>query len=135
MVVIVGVLSVAALPVWFNRVDFEQRGYLDELIQATRYAQKLAVATNCDVRINIAANGFALQRPVTWCNTAGAWVGVNLPGSPPPYNAPNGVAITAGLGTITFSASGLASADTTVTLAGSSPLSFNIHAATGYVER
>lgn len=135
VIVILGVLSVAVLPMWPNRTDFEQRGYYDELIQATRYAQKLAVATNCDVRISFAAGGFTLQQPAIWCNTAGAWQSVNLPDLLPPYTAPANVAITAGLGTLTFSASGLASANTQVTVTGTSSLSFNIYAATGYVER
>lgn len=134
VIVILGVLSAVTLPIWFNRTDFEQRGFFDELIQATRYAQKLAVASNCDVRINIAAGGFGLEQPTTQCNTAN-WQAVPLPSSPPPYNAPPGVTVTAGTGTITFFASGLASASPTVTVTGTSALSFNIYAATGYVER
>lgn len=134
VIVILGVLSVTALPMWFNRTDFEQRGWFDELLQATRYAQKLAVASNCDVRITINANSFSLQQPTTYCNTA-SWQTISLPGKPPPYNAPSDVSVTAGTGTLTFLASGLVSADRTVTVTGTSPLSFRVYAATGYVER
>lgn len=134
VIVILGVLSVAALPLWFNRTDFEQRGYFDELLQATRYAQKLAVASNCDVRITINANNFSLQQPTTYCNTAN-WQTISLPGKQPPYNAPSDVSVTAGTGTLTFLASGLASASPLVTVTGTSDLSFTVHAATGYVER
>ena len=134
VIVILGVLSVTALPMWFNRTDFEQRGYFDELLQATRYAQKLAVASNCDVRIHINANSFSLQQPTSYCNTVN-WQDITLPGKQPPYNAPTNVTVTAGTGTITFLASGLTAADRTVTVTGTSPLSFAVHAATGYVER
>lgn len=132
VLVILGVLAVTALPMWFNRTAFEQRGWFDELLQATRYAQKLALTTNCDVRINISGTGFGLEQPTTWCNTAN-WQTVALPGKPPPYNAPAGVSITAGTGTITFYASGRASTNHTVTVNGSD--NFQIHATTGYVER
>lgn len=134
IIIILGVLSITALPMWFNRTDFEQRGYFDELIQATRYAQKLALASNCDVRININGNSFSLQQPTSYCNTAN-WQEVSLPGKQPPYNAPGNVTVSAGTGTLTFLASGLATADRTITVTGTSALSFTVHAATGYVER
>lgn len=134
VIVILGVVSVTALPMWFSRTSFEQRGWFDELLQATRYAQKLAVASNCDVRITINAGSFSLQQPTAYCNTAN-WQTISLPGKQPPYNAPSDVSVTAGTGTLTFLASGLASADRTVTVTGTSSLSFNVYADTGYVER
>ena len=78
VIVILGVMSVVAMPMWFSRTDFEQRGYFDELIQATRYAQKLAVATNCDVQITINPASFSLQQPTSLCNTVN-WQAVSLP--------------------------------------------------------
>lgn len=134
VIVILGILAAVALPMWFNRTDFEQRGYFDELLQATRYAQKLALTSNCDVRIIINANSFSLQQPTSHCDTAN-WQTISLPGKQPPYNAPTGVSVTAGTGTLTFYASGLASADSTVTVSGTSASSFKVHKDTGYVER
>lgn len=134
VIVILSALAVTAFSMWFNRTDFEQRGYFDELIQAARYAQKLAVVSNCDVRIDISATGFSLQQPTSYCNTAN-WQTISLPGKPPPYVPPSGVSVTAGTGTLTFYASGLASADRTVTVSGSSTLSFKVYKDTGYVER
>ena len=132
VIVILGVMSVVAMPMWFSRTDFEQRGYFDELIQATRYAQKLAVATNCDVQITINPASFSLQQPTSLCNTAN-WQAVSLPGKLPPYTAPSGVTVIAGTGVITFFASGQASTTRTVTVSGAQ--SFTVYAATGYVER
>jgi MSHA pilin protein MshC len=139
VIIILGVLSVTALPVWFNRTDFEARGYFDELRQATRYAQKLAVSTNCDVLVTIATAGatstysLALQAAPAGHAQCVA-TPVSLPGSPPPYVSPAGVTVTAGTGTITFHPSGLA----TITMA--NPITVNgtltmvVHTATGYVQ-
>lgn len=130
VIVILGVLSVAALPLWFNRTDFEQRGYFDELLQATRYAQKLAVASNCNVQITINAASFALafqSAPFGHCNNAN----IELPGKPGPYTAPAGVVISGGTN-ITFSPSGRANTDATISV---DTHSLRVYAATGYVER
>jgi MSHA pilin protein MshC len=134
VIVILGVISVTALPMLFSRTDFEQRGFFDELLQATRYAQKLAVASNCDVQVTLNSGDFALaflNTPHAHCANAA----ISLPSKQPPYDAPSGVTLSAGTGTITFHPSGLASADRTVTVTGTSPLSFRVYAATGYVER
>ena len=134
VIVILGVLSVVAMPIWFNRTDFEQRGFFDELIQATRYAQKLAVTSNCDARINITAGSFSLEQPATNCDTS-AWSPVSLPGTTPPYTAPTGVTVTAGTGTITFHASGQATMSMANPITVNGTLSMRVHTATGYVER
>jgi MSHA pilin protein MshC len=137
VIVLLGILSVTVLPMWFNRTDFEQRGYFDELIQASRYAQKLAIVSGCEVQITINANNFSLAQPAdaTECGTGVfTWTtAVNLPGKTSPYNAPTGVTVTAGAAAVIFSATGQASATQTVTVNGAD--SMTIHAATGYVER
>jgi MSHA pilin protein MshC len=140
VIIILGVLSVTALPVWFNRTDFEARGYFDELLQATRYAQKLAVSTNCDVLVTIATAGTTstytlalLAAPAGHTQCAAA--PVDLPGSPPPYVSPAGVTITAGNGTITFHPSGLATMTMANPITVNGTLSMQVHPATGYVER
>jgi MSHA pilin protein MshC len=140
VVVILGVLSVTALPMLFNRTDFEARGYFDELLQATRYAQKLAVSTNCDVLVTIATVGTTstytlalLATPADHPQCAAAPVG--LPGSPPPYVSPAGVTVTAGTGTITFHPSGLATMGLANPVTVNDTLSMQVHPATGYVER
>jgi MSHA pilin protein MshC len=137
VIVILGVLSVFALPKWFNATTFDQRGYFDRLLQAARYAQKLAVASNCEVQLIIDAGSFTLRQPTTTAqcgNGPTLWQAVSLPSErPPPYNAPSGVQVTAGIGTTTFSAAGSATPGGQVIVNGT--LTFSVHSATGYVER
>ena len=135
VIIILGVLAAAAMPLWFNRTQFDERGFTDELLQATRYVQKLAVASNCDARITISAGSFMLEQPDTYCNTSATWHAISLPEMAPPYATPSGVAITSATTTITFHGSG------TATLSNGSVISINgtprmqIFPATGYVER
>ena len=134
VIVILGVLSVVAMPTWFNRTYFEERGYFNELIQAVRYTQKLAVTSNCDARINIMAGSFTLERPTVNCDTS-AWSSVSLPGTTPPYTAPTDVTVTAGTGTITFHASGQATMSMANPITVNGAISMRVHSATGYMER
>jgi MSHA pilin protein MshC len=133
VIVLLGILSVTFLPKFFSRSDFDARGYFDQLISATRYAHKLALVSNCEVRLTIAAGSFTLEQPssAAQCGSPATWQTVNLPGQAPPYNAPSGITATAA--TITFDAAGLASSDQTITVGGTH--SFQIYADTGYVER
>lgn len=130
VIVILGVLSVVAMPMWFSKSDFEARGYFDEVIQAARYAQKYAVVSNCDVLFSITGAGFSLAvqaSPYDHCNE----LTLNLPGKAGPYVAPSGIT-SSGSADITFEPSGKASATHTLTIGGHS---MQIHAATGFVER
>ena len=44
VMVIIGILAVAAVPRFFDRQTFDSRGFSDETLAALRYAQKAAVA-------------------------------------------------------------------------------------------
>jgi MSHA pilin protein MshC len=44
VMMIVGILAVAALPRFFDRDTFDSRGFKDETVAALRYAQKAAIA-------------------------------------------------------------------------------------------
>lgn len=137
VIVVLGILSVVVMPKMFNRTDFEKRGYGDELMQATRYAQKLAIASGCEVRITINASNFTLAQPANAAQCGSGAINwstpVSLPGKASPYNAPSGVTVTSGTGSIVFSPAGLASAAASIKINGTNTL--QIHAATGYVER
>ena len=61
-IVLLGILSVVAISS-FNRGDFEEQGFFDELIQVVRYAQKYAVTSNCEVQVALTANSYALSLP------------------------------------------------------------------------
>ncbi|MDD2800857.1 MAG: type II secretion system protein [Methylobacter sp.] len=63
VMVLLGILSAIALPKFFDITPFQERGFFDDTLSAIRYAQKLAVASGCNVQVVIAANQFALNRP------------------------------------------------------------------------
>jgi MSHA pilin protein MshC len=96
--VIVGILSVVAIPRFFDDQAFGERGYVDEVAFALRYARKVAVATECEVAVTLTANSYSASQRDTLnnCNNAGAaWAtpvrradGSNVFG-----NAPAGVAL------------------------------------------
>lgn len=53
VIVIVGILSVAALPRFFDNDVFQQRGAQDQVRSALRYGQKVAIAQNRQVAVVI----------------------------------------------------------------------------------
>lgn len=142
VIVIIGILAVVAAPRFFTTQGFTQRGYFDELQSAVRYAQKLAVATQCPVQVNINAgtNRYDLYLPndidanPATCDSPAVYGGnpVKLPAGQGAFAnpAPSGVDITAGIITV-FDALGVPSVAGTVTLDGGR--SFTIEAETGYV--
>ncbi len=72
--VILGILSAVAMPKFFSYTTFQQTGFFYDMLNAIRYAQKLAVATNCNVQVAISANQYALTRPSarTYCTSTTA---------------------------------------------------------------
>lgn len=75
-IVIIGILSALALPRMFGNQVFSERGYIDELAFTLRYAQKIAIASECEVAVTIGAAGYvAMQRAAAGngCNPAGPW--------------------------------------------------------------
>ena len=62
VIVIIGVLGAIAGPRFFNNSAFSERAYYDELANAVRYAQKVAVASGCRVRVNLAATTYDLSQ-------------------------------------------------------------------------
>lgn len=60
ILLIVGVLAAIAVP----RLDiagFRERGFVQQTLAALRYAQKQAIGSGCDVRVNITAGGCNLD--------------------------------------------------------------------------
>ena len=58
--VIIGALAAASAPLFFSAQDFQKSGFHDEVLATVRYAQKLAVGTNCGVQVTVAANTVSL---------------------------------------------------------------------------
>jgi MSHA pilin protein MshC len=83
VIVILGILAAIAAPRFFNNRTFLERGYYEELTAALKYAQKLAVATGCPVRMQINAGTYEARQQAALsatCNSADAtWpTGVQL---------------------------------------------------------
>ncbi|WP_198159395.1 pilus assembly FimT family protein [Methylomonas lenta] len=76
VIVVLGILSATALPRFFDASTYQQRGFFDDTLNAIRYAQKLAVATSCNVQFTITGNQFELKRPSasdrSLCNSTNA---------------------------------------------------------------
>jgi MSHA pilin protein MshC len=62
-IVLVGILSASMMPKLFSYAVFQQRTLFDDTLNAVRYAEKLAVASSCNVMVSISANQFSLLRP------------------------------------------------------------------------
>ncbi len=62
VIVIVGILGAVAGPRFFSNSVFQERGYFNELTSAVRYAQKVAVASGCRVRVNLTAQTYELHQ-------------------------------------------------------------------------
>ena len=53
---LLGILSATALPKFFSVSGYQQQVFFDDTLAAVRFAQKLAVATGCNVQVSIAAD-------------------------------------------------------------------------------
>jgi MSHA pilin protein MshC len=121
VIVVLGILAISAMPKFFNISTFEHRGFFDDTLNALRYAQKLAVATSCNVQVSIATNQFELKRPSatdrSQCRSTTSsdfTQPVMRPGSGEPsyQGSLSGVSLTST--TLYFSAKGQASADVNI---------------------
>lgn len=52
ILVIIGVLAVAAIPRFFDRQSYEARGFYDQALSMARYGQKVAIAQHTNVFFN-----------------------------------------------------------------------------------
>jgi len=137
VIVVLGILSATAMPHFFGLSAYQQHGFFNDTLNAIRYAQKLAVATGCNVQVAISGNQFELKRPAaadrSLCNSTAAGdftLAVSRPGSGEAsyQGSLSGVAIADA--TLYFFAKGTASANATITV-GSRQIS--VVQATGFV--
>lgn len=134
-IVIVGILGAVALPQLFENQTFSERGYMDEIASATRYAQKIAVASGCEASVQISSATYSVSQrnSLVNCNAAAApWTTqVRRPdGTVAGGSAPAGVT-SAPATTVVFRADGKVSANPPVILVG--PFTMTIAANSGMV--
>jgi MSHA pilin protein MshC len=150
--IIIALIAAVSGPRFFTISAFQQQGFFDETISAVRYAQKLAVATDCNVLVTFTSTSFTLYRPasatgVTGCNTGPGNYSVQVAdptGSAPTFTrtAPSGVTLSPPTG-IVFSGDGTASlvvGASTVPITVPVTISvgtrqFSVYGATGFVQR
>ncbi len=134
VLVILGLISAYALPRFFDLQRFDDRGFYTEVVNATRYAQQYAVATNCDVQVRLTSNSFSLFR-LDNSNCTGTSFNTAVL-NPVSFNAftntNTNVTISPAI-LFTFDALGVASvaSNTAITVGGRS---FCINAVTGYIK-
>lgn len=61
IMIVIGILAVAALPRFSNQSDFDARGFYDESLSILRYGQKAAVAQRRQVCVSFTATSVTLQ--------------------------------------------------------------------------
>lgn len=141
IMMLIGVLSVVALPRFMNPSDFDARGFFDATESILRYAQKSAIAQRRNVCVTFSAAGVM---PATVTLTIAAAIGdtCNTPLTGPTGIAPHQIVAASG---VAFSAAPLYPADFVFTPSGSASLTQTftvnglpgrigtVEAATGYV--
>lgn len=122
VIALLAILSAVAAPRFFDNTAFDERAYTDELASSLRYAQKVAVASGCRVRADIATSSYSLtqQSPQAGhCDPADASFPLQVrlsTGEVMSGSAPDGV-VTAPAVTFVYDALGRTSFATNQTLA------------------
>lgn len=128
IIMLLGILSAIFLPKLFNMSNYQIRAAYDEVAGAVRYAQKLAVASGCEVQVTLSGNSYALQQHSTDCTTGSF---TTISGHPVTSKSFTSITLSATPNTFIFDAMGRSSNSVTV-MVGSH--SFNVIAETGSVD-
>lgn len=137
VIVIIAILGAVAAPRFFDKQTFSERAYFDEVSTALRYAQKVAVASGCRVRVTLGVSGYSLTQQAALaghCDTADATYPVTVrlsDGSQMTGTAPTGVSLAPAM-SIVYDALGRTNlgADQSISIG---PWSFVIQADSGLV--
>ncbi len=110
VLVILGILSAVAAPRFFSRSGFHELFFFHDSLAALRYAQKLAVASGCEVQVTFTASDYALSQRAS-CQTGAFSRAVPNPGTGEPTytnQAPSGTALASSVNPIVFDGLGRA---------------------------
>lgn len=134
VMVIIGILAVAAVPRFFDRQTFDSRGFSDETMAILRYAQKAAIAQRRTVCVGFSPTSVIL----TIASDAGSSDCNNKPLAGPTGTSPfqvtarSGVSFTGTPANFQFNALGQASIGQTLQVTGATG-SITVEQDTGYV--
>ncbi len=139
VLVILSVISATAIPKFFDKNVYAERAFFDDTLHAIQYAQKLAVATGCAVRVSILSNSYSLARrgtaSSTSCPLTGSVYSLAIPhpgtGASNYSGSENGITLSSSSTPFYFYSSGSASADITLTVNGFRTI--KVIAETGFV--
>ncbi len=132
VIVLLAIISTMALPRFFNTSPFDERVLFDDTLNAVRYAQKVAVASGCNIRFSVNNNRYSVFKDNS-CNSGN--FSSNIPVKHPANSSENytgtqnTIALTAIHTHTIFDALGRADNDNTISV-GSRRIS--IIAATGF---
>ena len=62
VILVLAVVSVFAASRFGDRTAFDEIGFFEESLSTVRYAQKLAMASGCDIRVTFNASGLSLRQ-------------------------------------------------------------------------
>lgn len=134
VMIIIGVLAVAAIPRFFERQTFDARGFSDATLAVLRYAQKAAIAQRRNVCANFGSATVTLRIASSTGGAAACDTDLAGPGMPAPYQitAKGATVFTPVPATFSFNALGQASAETVIQISGITPR-IKVEKDTGYV--
>lgn len=138
ILIIVGVLAVAAIPRFYDRADYDARGFIDATLSALHYAQKSAIAQRREVCVAFSPGGTTMTLTI-----AAGFSSVPTGCAGNPLTGPNGTSpyVVTARGATTFAPvpagfsfmpSGRATSGQAISVAGYSDKTITVDAATGY---
>ena len=141
VLLLVGILSVVAIPKLQGALSFRDDGWRDQIVAALHYAHKVAISHRRLVCASVAANGVTLSiasaNPALGCNTSllgvdGQALAADSLGGAAASISPAGPLYFQPSGRVTTDGAGSSAATRTITLAGQTPIV--VVGETGHVE-
>ena len=133
VMVIIGILAVVVGPRFFDRQVFDDRLYFEESLSAVRYAQKLALASGCQIHVQVDATGYALSYAAACGGVASGSPVANPSGGDYTAGNPQNVSVSPTLN-VTFDSLGTATgAANSASFAGGA-FTLTVNLATGFIE-
>jgi MSHA pilin protein MshC len=107
---VLAILAAVAAPRFFSRPGFTERFYFEDVRSALGHARALAIASGCEVEVQLGAAGYELRQRASCASGAFTQAVANPTTGAPPYAAapPSGIALSSSLNPVIFDALGRA---------------------------